>query len=287
MAQVHVPRSLAALFPGVPRRLELPAHDVASVILELDARYPGMWDRLCEPGPRLREHINAFVDGQPATLETHVRPDSIVHLIPAVSGGAGEAATRRSVLEHAERIHLETAEEWRAWLEEHHGRPHGVWLVSWKPRTGKPAVLYEEAITEALRFGWVDSTYRSIDEERGMLWWSPRRKGSLWARTNRARVARLEREGRMTEAGRAAVEAAKADGSWTLLDPVEDLVVPNDLAAVLEVRPGARERWESLPPTARRAFLLWIVTAKRPETRDRRINESADLVAQGRRLEQR
>ena len=89
MAQVHVPRSLAALFPGLPRRLEVPAHDLAAVILELDARYPGMWDRLCQPGPRLREHINAFVDGQPATLEAHVGRDSLVHIIPAVSGGAG------------------------------------------------------------------------------------------------------------------------------------------------------------------------------------------------------
>jgi hypothetical protein len=84
---VHLPRSLVALFPGVPRRVEVSAHDLAGVILELDARHPGMWDRLCEPGPRLRRHINAFVDGQPATLESHVRSDSVVHIIPAVSGG--------------------------------------------------------------------------------------------------------------------------------------------------------------------------------------------------------
>jgi molybdopterin converting factor small subunit len=93
MALVHVPRSLEALFPGVPRRLEVQATDLAAVILELDARHPGMWDRLCEPGPRLRRHINAFVDGQPATLETPVSSGSVVHLIPAVSGGA-EAAER-------------------------------------------------------------------------------------------------------------------------------------------------------------------------------------------------
>ena len=87
MAQVHVPRSLAALFPGVPRRLEIPAHDIAALILELDARYPGMWDRLCEPGPRLRPHINAFVDGRPAGIDAPLARDSIVHIIPAVSGG--------------------------------------------------------------------------------------------------------------------------------------------------------------------------------------------------------
>jgi sulfur-carrier protein len=88
MAVVHVPRSLAALFPGVPRRLELPADDLADLIRQLDARYPGMWDRLCQPGPRLRPHINAFVDGRPATLDAPLTQASVVHLIPAVSGGA-------------------------------------------------------------------------------------------------------------------------------------------------------------------------------------------------------
>ena len=95
VAHVQLPRSLVALFPGVPRRLEVPAHDLADLILELDARYPGMWDRLCEPGPRLRLHINAFVDGQPATLESSVTADSVVHIIPAVSGGAGRAYDQR------------------------------------------------------------------------------------------------------------------------------------------------------------------------------------------------
>jgi len=90
VALVHVPRSLAALFPGVPRRLEVDAPDLAALIRELDGAYPGMWDRLCEPGPRLRRHINAFVDGQPATLADPLRPDSVVHLIPAVSGGESD-----------------------------------------------------------------------------------------------------------------------------------------------------------------------------------------------------
>jgi uncharacterized protein YdeI (YjbR/CyaY-like superfamily) len=159
--------------------------------------------------------------------------------------------------------------------------------VQWKRRTGKPAIPYEEAIQEALCFGWVDSTYRSVDDERGMLWYSRRRKGSLWARTNKARVARLEAEGRMTEAGRAAIEQAKADGSWTILESVEDLIVPEDLAAALDARPGAPEAWDAFPPTAKRAYLLWVVTAKRPETRARRVEQSADLVERGRRLEER
>jgi uncharacterized protein YdeI (YjbR/CyaY-like superfamily) len=198
-----------------------------------------------------------------------------------------ERRARRSILDDGERIHPASIGEWRTWLEQHHRRKEGVWLIQWKTRTGRPAIPYEETVCEALRFGWIDATYRSLDDERGMLWWSPRRKGSVWARTNKARVARLEAEGLMTPAGRAVVEAAKADGSWDILESVEDLLVPDDLAAALDVRPEARERWESLPPTAKRAYLLWIVTAKQVATRAKRVTESAELVARGLRLEQR
>jgi uncharacterized protein YdeI (YjbR/CyaY-like superfamily) len=196
-------------------------------------------------------------------------------------------ADRVGAQNEAQELHFTTAAEWRAWLAEHHTQPNGVWLVQYKPRTGKPAIAYEDAICEALCFGWVDSTYRRIDDERGALWWSPRRKGSLWASTNKARVARLEADGRMTDAGRAAVERAQADGSWTTLEPVEGLVVPDDLRAALDARGGASARWDALSPTARREFLLWIVTAKRPATRAQRVDVTAELVADGRRLSER
>ena len=101
MPLVHVPRSLAALFPGLPRHVEVAASDLAGVIRALDGAYPGIWDRLCEPGPRLRAHINAFVDGQPAALADRVERDSVIHLIPAVSGGIDEA----------ERLHARVARD--------------------------------------------------------------------------------------------------------------------------------------------------------------------------------
>jgi uncharacterized protein YdeI (YjbR/CyaY-like superfamily) len=192
-----------------------------------------------------------------------------------------------SVLDTAERLHFTTAEEWRRWLEANHARRLGVWLVQYKSRTGKPAVPYEDAICEALCFGWIDSTYRRLDDERGMLWWSPRRKGSVWARSNRERVARLEAEGRMTDAGRAAVGAARADGSWTILEPVEALTVPDDLAAAFDERPPAWDRWEAFTPSAKRPYLLWIVTARRAHTRAKRVAETADRVASGLRYEER
>ena len=191
------------------------------------------------------------------------------------------------VMDEAEELHLTTAAEWRAWLAENGDRAEGVWLVSYKQRTGKPAIAYEDAVCEALCFGWIDSTYRSLDDERSALWWSPRRKGSVWARTNKARVERLEAEGRMTDAGRAAIERAKADGSWALLEPVEDLIVPDDLAAAFAARRGAQEHWQDFPPTAQRAYLLWVYTAKRAPTRARRVEETAERVAAGLRYEER
>ena len=190
-------------------------------------------------------------------------------------------------MDQAEQLHFTAAPEWHEWLVANHARPTGVWLVSYKLRTGKPAIDYEDAVCEALCFGWIDSTYRSLDEERGMLWWSPRRKGSLWAATNKARVERLEAEGRMTDAGRAAIEQAKADGSWTLLEPVEALVVPDDLAVAFEAHVGALAQWEAFAPTTKRAYLLWVYTAKREATRARRVAETAERVAAGLRLEDR
>jgi hypothetical protein len=87
MAVVHLPRSLAAMFPGAPRQLEVEAASIQDVVRELDRRWPGMWDRLCEPGPRIREHVNVFVDGQRATIDAGVQPASVIHVIPAVAGG--------------------------------------------------------------------------------------------------------------------------------------------------------------------------------------------------------
>jgi uncharacterized protein YdeI (YjbR/CyaY-like superfamily)/molybdopterin converting factor small subunit len=272
LATVHLPRSLVAMFPDAPRRLDVPADDMAALVQALEARYPGMWDRLCEPGPRFREHINAFVDGHRVTIDAPLSSASVVHIIPAVSGGAQE---------EAERVYAETPDAWHDWLAANHARAHGAWLVSWKPSTGRSRVTYEAAVIEALAWGWIDSKAVSLDDEQGMQWFSPRRKGSDWSRSNKERVARLEAEGRLMPAGRAAIELAKADGSWTRLDDVEDLIVPPDLAAVLASRPGAIERWATLSRTVRRQALAEIARAKRPETRARRVADAAALAAGG------
>jgi uncharacterized protein YdeI (YjbR/CyaY-like superfamily) len=159
-------------------------------------------------------------------------------------------------------------------------RREGVWVVYEK---GPRGLTYEAIVEEALCFGWVDSQGRGLDEARTMLWVAPRKKGSGWARTNKARVERLAAEGRMTPAGTAAVERAKADGTWSLLDDVENLTEPQDLAAALGAVPAARAVWDRFPPSARKAILQWIVLAKRPATREARIAETVAEAASGRR----
>lgn len=185
-----------------------------------------------------------------------------------------------------ERVHAETRADWRAWLGEHAASRPGVWLVTWKKATGRPRMTYDESVEEALCVGWVDSKPAKLDDERSMLWFAPRKPRTGWSRPNKERVERLTAAGLMLPAGQALVDAAKADGSWTMLDAVEDLVVPDDLAAEFDRHPGAAERWEAFPRSAKRGILEWIVQAKRPETRAKRVQETAEKAARGERAAQ-
>lgn len=185
-----------------------------------------------------------------------------------------------------DRVHAETRNQWRQWLTDNHTRAGGVWLVSWRQHTGRPRMTYEESVEEALCFGWVDSKGRKLDDDRTMLWFAPRKPTSAWSRPNKERVARLEAAGLMQRAGRAAVQTAKANGAWSRLDDVEDLVVPEDLAVAFDARPGARQHWDGFPRSVRRGILEWIVQARRADTRARRIAETAERAARGERANQ-
>lgn len=175
-------------------------------------------------------------------------------------------------------IQPDTLAAWRAWLQSNHTRPDGIWLITYRRATGKATFTYEQAVEEALCFGWIDGHTKTLDEERGMQWYAPRRAGSVWARSNKERVARLIADGRMTPAGQARIDAAQADGTWALWDHVDSLAVPDDLAAALATYPAARAHFDAFPRSARHAILGWIATAKRPETRAKRIAETARLA---------
>jgi uncharacterized protein YdeI (YjbR/CyaY-like superfamily) len=175
---------------------------------------------------------------------------------------------------------------WRAWLDANNADLDGVYLVSWRRGSGKTSVPYEEAVEEALCVGWIDAVGRVIDDERSIQWFARRRPGSGWARSNKERIQRLTAAGLMRPAGRAAIDEAKRNGSWTLLDDVENLIVPDDLIAALDASPPARTNWDAFPPSARRMLLAWIVEAKRPETRAKRVAEIADKATRNERANQ-
>jgi uncharacterized protein YdeI (YjbR/CyaY-like superfamily) len=188
-----------------------------------------------------------------------------------------------SLLDDAPEIAADDRATWRAWLEAHHATASGVWLVTWRPRSGRTSLAYEVAVEEALCFGWVDGVGGRVDADRGKQYFAPRKVRSPWAATNKARVERLVREGRMAPAGLAAIARAKANGSWELLDPAERLEVPHDLVAALEARPPAAVNFVAFPPSARKMLLTWVALAMRPETRAARIKEIAEAAARNER----
>lgn len=183
-------------------------------------------------------------------------------------------------------VHAESRAEWRSWLRDHHRSEKAAWLVSWKKATGRPSVGYDDAVSEALAVGWVDSRPRKLDDERTMLYFTPRKPTSAWSRPNKQRVERLREAGLMRPAGEEAIAAAVANGRWALLDDVEDLIVPDDLAEAFRAHPPAQEHWDAFPPSARRGILEWIVQAKKPETREGRVQQTARLAAQNERAAQ-
>jgi len=172
---------------------------------------------------------------------------------------------------------------WRAWLTANCDTARGVWVASWRKASGNAAVAYEDLVEEAICFGWIDSTVNILDDERGLQLMTPRKAKSSWTRLNRQRVATLEAQGRMTDAGRRAVEVAQANGFWAISDPVEDLVEPDDLVDGLDASPAARTAWDGFPPSARKQMLWWVVSSGRPETRARRIATIVTEAAAGRR----
>jgi uncharacterized protein YdeI (YjbR/CyaY-like superfamily) len=186
----------------------------------------------------------------------------------------------------ANSVHPKTRAEWRKWLKQNHTRTEGVWLIGYKKGTGQPRLEYDEAVEEAPCFGWIDSKPNKLDEDRSMLWYAPRQMGTGWSKINKARAEKMIKAGRMTPAGLAKIEAAQRDGSWNALDAIEALEVPPDLAAAVSANPIAQQHFAAFPHSVKRGILEWIANAKKPETRARRVEETARLAAENIRANQ-
>ena len=171
-------------------------------------------------------------------------------------------------------------QDWRQWLKENHSSKQSVLLIYYKKKTNIPTIIYSEAVDEALCFGWIDSTRTSLGDDQFMQFFCKRKPKSVWSKINKEKVQRLIDEGLMTQAGYECIETAKQNGSWAILDDVEKLKIPKDLAVGFKSKPGSKDYFMSLSRSVRKSILQWLVLAKRPETRQKRINEIAELASQ-------
>lgn len=184
------------------------------------------------------------------------------------------------------RLEITSLAELDAWLETNGATAGSVWLVTWKKHHPDKHVPYSDVVDVALCHGFVDSLPRKLDDDRSMLRLSPRNPKSAWSKVNRDKVERLTAAGRMRPAGLAAVATAKANGQWEALTSVDALEPPDDLIAAFALYPGAADAFASFPKSARRGILEWIVQAKTPATRAKRIDETARLASEGKRANQ-
>lgn len=165
--------------------------------------------------------------------------------------------------------------DWRKWLRANHKKQDSIWLVMHKKKSATHNLTWSEAVDEALCFGWIDSTRRTLDEDRSIQFFSKRKPNSTWSKINKAKVEILVANGQMTKAGLACIEVAKQNGSWTIIDSVEDLIIPDDLGLALKSRKNAMDYFLSLSKSTKKIMLHWVAMARRDDTRHKRIKEIA------------
>lgn len=168
---------------------------------------------------------------------------------------------------------------WRKWLEKNGEKEKNVWLIIYKKESSRPSVTYKEAVEEALCFGWIDSKPNKRDEESYYQFFARRNPKSKWSKVNKERIAQLIQSGKMSAAGLDAVAAAKRNGSWEALDPIDECIMPVDLQTKLNKNKAALQNFNAFPPSSKKIILEWIANAKKQETRDKRIHETVTLAA--------
>jgi uncharacterized protein YdeI (YjbR/CyaY-like superfamily) len=180
-----------------------------------------------------------------------------------------------------------TRKEWRKWLTKNHAAEKNVWLTIYHKGSKTPSVYYDEAVEEALCFGWVDSKANKRDDESFLLYFAQRKPKSNWSKANRERVAKLTALGLMTEAGQKMIDLAKKSGTWTALVAVQNSVVPPDLQKLFNKNKTAFKNFQAFPPSSKRIILEWILNARKPETRTQRIKQTVELAAKNVRANHR
>lgn len=168
---------------------------------------------------------------------------------------------------------------WRRWLEKNHASAKNVWLLIHKKSSPRSSVTYVEAVEEALCFGWIDSKPNKRDEHTYVQFFSERKAKSVWSKINKGRIKQLIKDGRMTAAGLAKIEQAKADGSWKTLDTIEELIMPVGLQQAFKKNKKAAGNFAAFPPSVAKAIYHWIISAKTDATRNKRIAETVEQAA--------
>ena len=169
--------------------------------------------------------------------------------------------------------------DWRAWLAENHVSKQSIWLIYYGKKSNVPSLSWSEAVDEALCYGWIDSTRKTLDKDSSIQYFSKRKAKSTWSKVNKAKIIALTEAGLMTEMGVECVERAKQNGSWTIIDSVEDLIIPDDLEKIFSTEAGLKDFFLSQSKTVRKGMLHRLVMAKTEPTRQKRINEIIDAYA--------
>ncbi len=175
---------------------------------------------------------------------------------------------------------------WRKWLEKNHASKQSVWLVFYSKKSNKESISWSDAVDVALCFGWIDSKKIKIDEETSHQFFSKRKAKSTWSKINKEKIQQLTDSGLITQAGLDSIAIAKQNGSWTILDEVEELIIPSDLEKAFTKYKGSKNYFLSLSKSARKMMLQWVVLAKQPETRKKRIYEISRFAGQNQKPQQ-
>lgn len=175
---------------------------------------------------------------------------------------------------------------WKKWLVKNHLAKKSVWVLFYSKSSGKPSISWRDAVDLALCYGWIDSKKIKIDSETSHQFFSKRKPNSTWSKINKEKVSVLIDKGLMAKAGMDVIKLAKQNGSWSILDEVEDLVIPPDLETAFRKYKGSKKYFQGLSRSTKKMMLTWIVLARRPETRNKRIVEIVELAAKQRKPRQ-